>query len=205
MLSEWRWPGCHRPAYKRGCSQQKMAAAGELGFHLRDHGAVRPSDWTAALVYCIENLQDEAWSACSAPFQPVHDVWPPFGIIFRLQEISGGPVRRPLLFVRARGSVYQVWARGGCLCDGAGREHEGSTRPVEWSPVCVPAHVQPIHHLRPPFFSVGAKLGIVLHPVMWVQLFSFLKSDHLERSVPFQRQTLFLPHAQGEVCSLFLT
>ena len=93
--------------------------------------------------------------------------------------------------------------------DASVTDQTGNTRAahVLWNEarsVC-PACVQPIHHLWSPFSSAGAKLGIVLHPVMWVQLFSFLKSDHLERSVLFQRQTLFLLPAQGEVCSLFLT
>lgn len=205
MLSKWRWLVCYCSVYKQSCGQQRMAVAGELGFHRRDHRAVRPSGWSAALVYWVENLQDKAWSACSARFQPVHDVWPPFGIIFRLKEISGGPVRRPLPFVRARGSVYKVWVCGGCLCDRAGREHEGSTRPGEWSPLCMlclcPAHPPT---LTPIFFS-WCQAGNSFTPSDVGTAVLFPKKWPFGEECSFQRQTLFLLPAQGEVCSLFLT
>ena len=125
----------------------------------------------------------------------------PFGII-RLKEISGGPVRRPLPFVRARGSTYKaqsprwtpLWQSRPEVTQGAWRLHVS----CKWSLVCTscshPADPPP---LTPIVFHLVLSWELAPSDVDTTAL--FLKKWPFGEECSFsEANTLFLLPVQGE-------
>lgn len=130
----------------------------------------------------------------------------PFGVILRLKEISRGPVRRPQTRVRQRRYVCRVWSP---WRTSLWQSRPEVARSVWWGMRCG------LHMLLESsqystsgphrFLSILSREP-VLHPVKGIQLFSFLRSEHLEKGVLFQTEACFfscLP--RREVCSHILT